>query len=553
MFGREEEWDAVSAFIACAPAVPSALVLAGEAGIGKSTLWLEGVDLAHARGLRVLSTRPSEAEHGLVHVGLGDLLEDVLDDVMPGLAVPRRRALGVAMLRDEASGAPVDRRAVALAVRDVLQQLGDEDPVVIAIDDVQWLDASSAAALAFAMRRLPASRVLLLLTRRVAEGPRPWRLEDTLPATHVRRVPVGPLSAGALQRLLLDRLHTLFARQTSLRIRAQSAGNPFLALEIARIVNPGLGPLDPFPVPKTLEELLGARLGRLPAPTLEALAFLAAQGVLPLGLLRQIGIATEVLHPAVAAHVVEWVDDTVRFTHPLFASVLYRDLGDRRLRVHAKLADVADDPVVRARHLAMSRVRPDADIAAVLDGAMLYALGRGAAAAAAELGEHALRMTPLRDDEARCRRALAAARAHQVAGEWTRARAMGTDLLAQTQLSSWRAQAYILLAELSVDRAPELLREACGKLPPRPSDHRSTAGWPGRPASTMGSTTSPRLWSWPTGWTIPDFGVGRTRSLRFSSGSPDRRLLPATSPRPFTTCRARWAATGWCGRRPRRW
>jgi len=102
----------------------------GEAGIGKSTLWFAGIEHARTRGLRVLSSRPAEAERSLAHAGLGDLLEDVLDDVLPALSVPRQRALKVAMLRDEAIGDPVDRRAVAVAVRDVLQLLSEDEPHV---------------------------------------------------------------------------------------------------------------------------------------------------------------------------------------------------------------------------------------------------------------------------------------------------------------------------------------------------------------------------------------------------------------------------------------
>ena len=159
--GRDAEREVVAAFVGGVASAPSALVLEGEPGIGKSTLWLEGADLARGRGIRVLSTRPAEAERALVHVGLGDLLESVLDEVLPGLVAPRRRALGVAMLREDAAGARVDHRAVALAVRDVLLQLAQGGPVVVAVDDVQWLDASSSAALAFALRRLPASPVLV--------------------------------------------------------------------------------------------------------------------------------------------------------------------------------------------------------------------------------------------------------------------------------------------------------------------------------------------------------------------------------------------------------
>jgi DNA-binding CsgD family transcriptional regulator len=460
--GRDEERAMLAAFLSRAPDAPSALVLEGEAGIGKSTLWLDGVDLARARGLRVLSSRPAEAERALVHVGLGDLLEDVLDDALPALAVPRRRALGVAMLRDDASGTPVDHRAVALAVRDVLQQLGKAEPVVVAIDDVQWLDASSSYALAFALRRLPASHVLVLLARRPADGSHSSTLEQALSPAQVRRVPVGPLSVGALHRLLADRLGTRFARQTSLRIREQSGGNPFFAIELARVLGTDPSPLDPFPVPKSLEELLGARIAGLPGSTLEALAFAAAVGTLSESLIQRAGIDSGVLQPAVEAHVIERIDGTIRFTHPLLASVLYRDLGESRCRVHATIARLADDPLVRARHLALSKEGPDADVAAVLDEAVSRAFEHGAVAASAELAEHALRLTPEDDSEARGRRTLAASRAHHVAGEWTRARALTTDLLTQPELRSWRAEAFILLAELSVDRiaVAELLHEA---------------------------------------------------------------------------------------------
>ena len=103
--GRDEERASVAAFVAQVPDSPSALVLEGEAGIGKSTLWLEGVGLARARGLRVLASRPAEAERALAHVGLGDLLEEVLDEALPSSAAPRRGA-GVAMLRDTGQALP---------------------------------------------------------------------------------------------------------------------------------------------------------------------------------------------------------------------------------------------------------------------------------------------------------------------------------------------------------------------------------------------------------------------------------------------------------------
>src|SRR5258708_6746918 len=115
--GREEELASLHAFIDERPGGPVALVLEGEAGIGKSTLWLAGLEHARTSGLRVLSSRPAEAERSLAHVGLGDLFEDVLDDVLPALTAPRRRALEVALLRNEAApGERVDPRALGMAV-----------------------------------------------------------------------------------------------------------------------------------------------------------------------------------------------------------------------------------------------------------------------------------------------------------------------------------------------------------------------------------------------------------------------------------------------------
>src|SRR5438046_2931978 len=110
--GREQELASLHAFIDQAGGSPGALVLEGEAGIGKSTLWLAGVEHARAQGLRVLSSRPAEAERGLAHVGLGDLFEDVLDEVLPALSVPRRRALEGALLLEEAAADAVDPRAL---------------------------------------------------------------------------------------------------------------------------------------------------------------------------------------------------------------------------------------------------------------------------------------------------------------------------------------------------------------------------------------------------------------------------------------------------------
>ena len=342
-------------------------------------------------------------------------------------------------------------------VRGALVALSEREPVVIAVDDVQWLDPSSEGALAFALRRLEERNVRVLLARRLVDGAEPSDLESALP---LERVQVGPLSVGAVHRLLSDRLGRAFPRQTLLRIHERSAGNPFFALEIARALERDVDPLEPLPVPQTLDGLVRVRLRGLPPATRDALGFVSALGTSSEEVLARVGVAEGSLDPALAEHVVERENGTIRFTHPLLSSALYNDLGDQRQSVHARIAEVVGDPVVRARHLAQSRDEPDAGIAEILDDAAILAADRGASAIAAELSEQALRLTPDTEVEERGRRALAAARAHQAAGEWTHARTIATTL-ADAEKGALRAEALILLADLeSIDGSIALLEDA---------------------------------------------------------------------------------------------
>ena len=466
--GREGELASVRAFVERSDGGLAALVLEGEAGIGKSTLWRAGVEYACARGVQVLSARPAEAETGLTHAGLGDLLEDVLNEVRPGLSAPRRRALEGALLLDETE-VGVDDRALAAAVRDVLQLLATQMPVLVAVDDVQWLDSASSSALAFALRRMGQSRVLVLLARRDSGDVGLSELEHALGDAHVDRVPVGALSAGALHRLLVDRVGRPFPRQTLLRIHERSGGNPFYALELARVLGADVDPLEPLPVPETLEELVHARLAGLPAETRDALALVSALGAPTESLLLRAGVSPVALEPAFAARVVERESETIRFTHPLLSSALYPEPGEKRREIHRRIAQATDDTVVRARHLALSIDRPDAVIAAAVDDAARRAADRGAFAVAAELAEQALRLTPPRGSE-RDQRRLEAARAESAAGEWPRAKTLLEDLLADSATNSLRAEALVMLARLEgLDRGVSLLEEALREAQSQPA------------------------------------------------------------------------------------
>ena len=468
--GREDQLAAVHDFLDAAENGLSALVLEGEAGIGKTTLWLAGVEAARERGSGVLIARPAEAERGLAHAVLGDLFEDVLDEVLPALSPPRRRALESALLLDESPEEPVDPRTIGVAVRTALQVLAEETPLVLALDDVQWLDPSSTSALVFALRRMESDRVRLLLARRLVDRGEPSGLERAL-GEGLLRVPLGPLSVGALHGFLRGRLQRSFPRQTLLRIHETAGGNPFFALELARALDADLDPARPLPVPETLEELVRARLAGLPAATREALEVAAALGSPSESLLQRAGVASAALEAAVGAHVVERESGSVRFTHPLLSAVLYQGLPDvARRTLHEHLAAIVDDPLARARHLALATDGPNAGVAAALDEAAVRAIGRGAPAVAAELGEHALRLTAQDAHRDRHRRALAAAHAHRTAGEWTRARSIVADRLSRTSTGSERAEALLLLAELeTLDESIDLLEEALGAAASSPA------------------------------------------------------------------------------------
>jgi DNA-binding CsgD family transcriptional regulator len=467
---RGEELSALDAVLDRAAAGSAALVLEGEAGIGKSTLWRAGVDAARARGMCVLLSQPAEVERGLAHAGLGDLFENALESVLPALSAPRRRALEVALLVEDAVHGS-DRRTLGVAVRSALDVLTAQAPVVLAVDDLQWLDPSSASVLAFALRRMREQPILLLLARRLGEGAEASELERAIEGDRVERLSIGPLSLGATHRLLQARLGRTFSRPTLLRVHEVSGGNPFYALEFARVLSADVDPMEPLHVPATLEGLVRARLDGLPPATRQCLLLASALGRPSAALIADVGVTEDVLEPAFAGHVIERADGTIRFTHPLLASVVYQGVSaDERRRVHGLVAQIVDDPIVRARHLALSTERPDTEIAAALEDATALASNRGASIAAAELGEHALRLTPSDARDDRHRRAIGATRAHLEAGEGRRARTIAVDLVASTRAGPSRAEALLLLAELeSLDRSVALLHEALVEAAARPA------------------------------------------------------------------------------------
>src|SRR5215212_11174966 len=273
VFGRDAELAAVAEFAASGAPGPRGLLLTGEAGFGKTTLWRQAVDAFRRRGARVCLAGPAESERDLPFAGLHDLLAGLLDELGGELSEPRRSALDAALLRS-ANESAADRLAVSLGVLDLLRAASGDETLVVAIDDVQWLDRPSIAALEFSLRRLESERVSLLGTLR----PDGIRGALGLADASILRVDVGPLPAAALGRIVEARSGLRLTRPNLLRLAALSGGNPFFALEIAPALEGEPRERDVVRLPRTLAEAVQGRLAVLSAPTRDALLTVAALG-----------------------------------------------------------------------------------------------------------------------------------------------------------------------------------------------------------------------------------------------------------------------------------
>ena len=433
VIGRESELEILHGFLDSIPTGPSALLLSGDPGIGKTTVWKDGLAGAQLQGYRTLSCGPVEAETRLSYAALGDLLEPILEEALPTVPDPQRQALEVALLRSPRSGARADQRAVSLAVLGCLRSAASTAPVVVAVDDIQWMDVPSVRVLQFVVRRLKDEQVGLMTAARGARADDdPLGVVSAFAEDRVHAVNVGPLSLDALEQVLRAKVGEGFSRTTLLSLHEMSGGNPFFAREIGLAlirrgddVTAGEG----LPIPDRLQELIEDRLGGLPARTVEALEVVSALSVPTLEVIAA-AIAPsrgvdERLGPAIDHEVVEVAGGRLRFTHPLLASAVYQRIPPaRRRELHARLATIVRDPERRARHLALSVEGPDVAVAAALEEAALLASSRGAPQSAAELWEMARRATPRGRGEDLVRRTHQAGVAHSDCGDTSLARSV---------------------------------------------------------------------------------------------------------------------------------
>ena len=461
--GRESELAAVQDFVSDVDRGAAALVLQGTAGIGKTSIWNQAVRDARAAGVTVRVCRCSQADAAWAFSGLGDLFDGLSDEVLAELPAVQRDSLSAALLLADTADFSPGTRVVGVAVLGALRALARTGPLILAIDDIQWLDFSSRKVLSFAVRRLTHEPIRLLASCRT-ELDGNHADDDTigseadlgLPGT---RIVIGPVSIGVMQRIVHDQLGRPLSRSILARLHQATGGSPMMCLEMARALQrrgrePAAG--EPLTVPADLRLLVGDRLKGLSPDARQQVLLLSALAQPTVGTIdAAIGDreqSARCLAEAIGAGVIELDGERIRFSHPLLASVPYADLApDARRRLHRHLASVVTEPEERARHAALGTATKSAEVAAALDVASQRARGRGSIDAAAELSELAVASTPVDDRDELLRRTVQTAEYLLLLGDPTRARTILTasltgvppgpirvpGLLLQATIASW--------------------------------------------------------------------------------------------------------------------
>lgn len=399
LVGRETETAEIVRRVGADRSHSDVLILTGDPGAGKSTLLGIAADSARSAGGRVLRAVGSESEAHLGFAGLHQMLRPVLGEA-EGLPSRQRAALRAVLGLDECAETP-DAMVVGLAVLTLLSDLAETAPLLVVVDDAQWIDRGSLDALSFVARRMDSEPVTLLLGVRTAA---------TLPGFDkgYERLELGPLDSAAANRLL-DRQPTPPTGRTRVRILEEAAGNPLALVELAHataVRNPeGSSVEGPLPVTDRLERIFAGHAANLPEPTRRVLLLLAAADAAD-AQAAAMGLAEaddKAWDPADRAGLVRQDGSGIVFRHPLVRSAVYHAAPfEERRQAHLALAELLrEEPDRRAWHLAAATVRPDLDVSAALQQTADRARRRGGFAAAAAAQERAAELSPHREDRAR--------------------------------------------------------------------------------------------------------------------------------------------------------
>ena len=425
LVGRARELTTVLDRIERPTGRSAAIELIGEAGIGKTSLLRAAAGAARQRGHEVLWVGATEAEAELPWAGLASVHPSFPEGVLDQL-VDVQRAAVLAAVGEAAPTVSSAGPYVAAALRNILTRLAADGPVLLVADDVHWLDAATAGALAVAIRGTAELPVVSLTA---------WR-DDLTPRIELGRIVdhdhhvVRPttLDATEVHQLLRQCLDMRLSQTVVDRVTRLSGGNPLSVTLLAEHLRDG-GAVDTLPrsIAGSYAELLDA----LAPPTLGVLEHAAVLGRPDRTILEAACERYDVLeelHTAQRHGLVTGRADELEFVHPLLPATLLERLGPLgRERIHRRLAAVVSDPELGAVHLAAAATKPDAAIADALEfSAGAGALARGARIEAGRRFERAEELTPRRQVEARWRRALAAADAYLGGGDPERATAQAT-------------------------------------------------------------------------------------------------------------------------------
>ncbi|MFI6818896.1 ATP-binding protein [Nonomuraea sp. NPDC050328] len=395
LLGREREITQVERLVAALPEHGDALVVRGEAGIGKSALLALALERARDHGFATAVVAGVQSETHLPFAGLHHLVQPMLPTVTELPAAQRdalRNAFGMG------DGQAPQPFLVALAVLNLLGEAAAATPLLVVVEDLQWLDRPTTEVLAFVARRLRSEPIGMLLA--VREGHATTFDDIGLP-----ELTLGTLDPAAAEALLDSQAAELPAG-VRWRVLAEAAGNPLALVElpIALGREPGPPSGEFLPLTTRLERSFATRLAELPRRTRTLLLACAAndghdlrEALAAAGTVARADLSLADLAPAIELGLVTLHDRAIRFRHPLVRSAIYQKAGPlARQVIHLSLADVhAPDPDRRAWHRAAALDRPDESVAADLEQVALRARGRGALTVAitalrraAELSEH---------------------------------------------------------------------------------------------------------------------------------------------------------------------
>lgn len=440
LIGQDDRLAELRSVLAAVERGPAGAVIEGSPGAGKTSLW--SAALAEVPpGWTVLTARAVESEATFESTGIADLLAPVARRVLPLLPSPQRAAVEAALLMKQPP-APLGSRALGAALLSILRLLAAEAPVVVALDDLQWVDAMSGSALAFAARRLVDERVGVLVARRDDTE------SVTLAVAGTVTVRPRPLDVDEIGELLRHRGWP-FPPVVVRRIHDFTHGNPFYALQVAAALARRRGTLlpdEPLPLPDSLTRIIEQRLATLPDEERDGLLAAALLGAPTLSVV--VAVTGESLARSEAEGIVARDGDRITFTHPLLAAaVRERAMPEERRLMHLRLADAVDGIEERAHHLGRATTAPDEAVAGVIWAAAEQARLRGAAGAAAAFADHAVRLTPRSDADVLADRLAGAGGLWFAVGDHRRAVPLLEEAIATLAPGTRRADALLTLAE----------------------------------------------------------------------------------------------------------